>query len=83
MFDSNNLTNIAQTDYRLMKWPSTSCLVDLVRCSVTFNTPKDLYNALRQFVDYILAKKSNVVTGLFGVYSVFKSLPNQLENTKR
>ena len=45
----SRLTLKAATDYNHRQWPHCVHVIDLVRCSVTLQTPKDLINTFSAF----------------------------------
>ena len=45
----NRITMKAATDYALKSWPHTVHVIDVIRCSITFETPKQLLQAYTMF----------------------------------
>ena len=61
----------AQTDYAQKPWPATSQIVDLIRCSYTFNTCKEMYEAMTRFEKYIKQGKGGSIKRILRVKNMF------------
>ena len=49
----NRCQKKASLEYDHKPWPHTSSILDILRCSVVFNTTKDMYNGLIKFIQII------------------------------
>ena len=63
----------ASTDYANHSFPSSSCLLDVVRCSLTFNHPQSLIFGLQYFID-AMNQDGSPVTKIARIKNGFKDL---------
>ena len=64
----------AQTEYAHKRFPSTSSIVDLVRCSVTFNSVAEMIRALADFEDKIDKHEAGCVIDVLRIKNGFQQI---------
>ena len=64
----------AQTDYIDRGFPTTSSIVDFLRCSVTFNNSNDMLSVIKYFIDKIEANEAGCVIGIARIKNGFKNI---------
>ena len=74
----NRTTLKAATDYNEKEYPYTVNVIDLIRCSVTVETPKQLHDFIDAFYQTIGSKKGGCIKSLLRIKNGF----NKLENTE-
>ena len=66
----------SQTDYNDRPYPTCAELMDVVRCSVTFNTCKELIDGLNKFVDRVKQGKAGCIKQIVRCKNGFKKYEN-------
>ena len=67
------------TDYTQRPFPKTSSLLDLVRCSVSFENPIDMINGLNQFIQFIRhSEDKKCITKILRIKNMFKSFNSNI-----
>ena len=66
----------SSTDYSNESFPTGASILDLMRCSITFNDSISLLNGLNKFVSEILNKQSQCLIKLVRVKNGFKNIVN-------
>ena len=65
---------LIDTDYSKEKFPNASCILDYLRCSITFKTPKDLLNGVEFVINEIENKKIESVTRILRIKNGFQNV---------
>ena len=66
----------SNTDYRNESFPNGASILDLMRCSITFNDSSSLLNGLNQFVNEIQNKQSQSLQQIVRIKNGFKNILN-------
>ena len=61
-------------DYYDRKYPSVSCILDFLRCSLTYNNLKDLLDNLNGFIDKINNKEIPELISIVRIKNGFKNI---------
>ena len=68
----------AQTDYRNAKYPRTASIVDLVRCSITFDSGKVMARVIRKFQKMIESKETRCIKSILRTKNGFEQIGSDL-----
>ena len=63
-------------DYGRKRFPSVACVCDFVRCSVTFETSKELYNGLNSFINKVNLGETGCITKICRIKNGLKDIKN-------
>ena len=66
----------SNTDYSFESYPNGACIVDLMRCSITFKDSVSLLNGLNCFVDAVNNKKSECLVEIVRIKNGFSDISN-------
>ena len=66
----------SETDYCDRKFPQSSCIIDYLRCSVTFNNVNELFNGLIKFIDFVKNGKCGCVIQIVRIKNGFTNILN-------
>ena len=66
----------AQSDYALKQFPSCASIIDYLRCSVTFNSAKDLVAACNAFKEKVKNNDAGCVVSILRIKNGFKKISN-------
>lgn len=64
----------SQTDYKSARFPNVAKILDFLRCSITFDNSKELYNALEKFINLVNNGKCKCVKEILRIKNGFKSV---------
>ena len=64
------------TDYSNEDFPNGACILDYLRCSITFKTPKELLDAVEFVIDEIENKKIESITQILRIKNGFNNILN-------
>ena len=67
---------VTDTDYSKEVFPSGACILDYLRCSVTFKTPKDLLDAVDYAIDAITSDKIESISKIIRIKNGFENILN-------
>ena len=65
---------MTDTNYSDQEFPSAACIVDYLRCSVTFATPQDLLSAVNGFIDKVENHEVDCISGIVRIKNGFKNI---------
>ena len=64
----------SNTDYSLEPYPTSACILDLMRCSVTFDNVQLLLNGLEMFINAVNDGKVECLTKILRIKNGFKNI---------
>ena len=62
------------TDYKDRKWPRSANLLDVIRCSAFFETPKDLIDAVHRVTDIVDTEKAGSMKVVLRIKNSFSKI---------
>ena len=68
------LSYITDTDYSKEDFPSGACILDYLRCSITFKTPKELLDAVEFVIKQITNNKIGSMSKILRIKNGFNSI---------
>lgn len=66
----------SQVDYVDAKWPRTAKLIDIIRCSITFNSCKEMYDALMVFKHRVDHNQGDCIKKILRIKNGFSTIKN-------
>ena len=66
--------SISDTDYSISEFPSGACILDYLRCSITFKTPKHLLDGVEYVIDKIESNKIKSLSKILRIKNGFKNI---------
>ena len=64
----------SNTDYNTQEYPSVACIVDFLRCSITYNNTLSLLNGLNTFINNINDGKISSIIKILRIKNGFNNI---------